>query len=365
MGRPAIIEEIEKYRGDPSSRQWDLPSWNHPLAQGVLPLFVTFEDHLFPVGTAFTVGRGVTFVVSAAHNIREAWKYERRLHHLLTATNLPRSISLKQAGISVLHQRPNGRGGVSFTIWPLETVEAAPPTDLVIGYPEFQAEFTAPANRLSFDLPPIGERVWSIGYCDFHYPKDGISLTAVREGDFDWNAEYGHKLRVVEGVVERIFVQKFAAGFVEGPCFAFSAAIAHAQSGGPVLSSDGAVIGVNAAGAESFFDRPMSIGSLLYPMLLSQLRFGVQMGPMRLNASHPLISLIAHGTILTDGSEKRVGLSPNDDGKLGVNPRVEIAMISNVHDDFAGFLDGKGPTVDKRPQAHFREITQEDSGPSQ
>src|SRR5260370_39375879 len=117
MRSQSVTIEIEKYRDDPSRRQWDLPPWGHPFSQGILPLFMTCEDHLFPVGTAFTIGRGVTFVMSAAHNIREAWKYEERLSHLLHARDMPKSVNLKHAGISVLHHRQNENGGISFTIW--------------------------------------------------------------------------------------------------------------------------------------------------------------------------------------------------------------------------------------------------------
>ena len=85
MHLQSVTIEIEKYRNDLSSRQWELPPWGHPISQGVFPLFITFEERLFPVATAFTIGRGVTFVVSAAHNIGEAWKYEGRLSHRLTA----------------------------------------------------------------------------------------------------------------------------------------------------------------------------------------------------------------------------------------------------------------------------------------
>src|ERR1051325_9644482 len=216
MQLQSVTIEVEKYRSDPSSRQWELPAWGHPFAQGILPLFITFEDHLFPVGTAFTIGRGVPFIVSAAHNIREAWKYEPRISHLLTARELPKSVDLKHAGISVLYQGANTNGGIDGTIWPLETVEGGPPTDVVFGFPKFQTNLPTLVNRLSFDLPPVGMKVWSIGYAGFEFPLHGIPLAAVRNGTFDWQHDYSHKLLVVEAIVERIFTQKFAAGFVEG-----------------------------------------------------------------------------------------------------------------------------------------------------
>jgi hypothetical protein len=365
MPSQSVLIEIEKYRSDSSSRRWELPAWEHPFGQGILPLFISFEDHLFPVGTAFTIGRGVTFLVSAAHNIREAWRYEGRLSHLLTAREIPESVALKQAGFSVLHHQPNGKGGITFLIWPMETVEGAPPTDVVIGYPQFQTEAATLVNRLSFDLPLIGEKVWSVGYCEFNFPKNGIPLAAVRAGSFDWEHEYGHKLVVVEGFVERIFTQRFASGFVEGACFTFDAEIAHAQSGGPVLSSEGIVRGINSAGASQFFDRPVSIASLLYPLLFMNLRFGAQLGIMRLNASRPLFDLITQGTIPTDGSEERAIIGQDAaSGRFYVNPRVEKSMSEYVHDDFAGFQSGRTATAEMRPGYRLRKVQRDEPGQS-
>jgi hypothetical protein len=179
-----VTIEIEKCRKSGTDRQWELPAWGHPLAQGVMPLFITFEDHLFPVGTAFTIGRGVAFAVSAGHNIYEALKREETLRHRLFRNDLPPSADLKRAGISLLYLRPKGDSEMSMGIWPLETVEGAPPSDLVIGYPQFHNGFATLVNRLSFDIPPIGEKVWSIGYTDMK-PNDGIPIADVRSGKFN------------------------------------------------------------------------------------------------------------------------------------------------------------------------------------
>ncbi len=365
MHSQSVTIEIEKYRNDPSSEQWELPAWGHPISQGVLPLFITFEDHLVPAGTAFTIGRGVAFVVSAGHNIREAFKKEERLRHLLSSRELPESLDLRHAGISVLYHRPNENGGISLTIWPLETVAAAPPTDVVFGFPEFQTNFPTLVHRLSFDLPPIGEKVWSIGYADFKFPPDGIPLEKVRNGTFDWKGDYSHKLLVVEGFVERIFTQKFAAGFIEGACFTFDAEISHGQSGGPVLSSEGVVCGINSAGASDFFARPASIASLLYPLLFIKLHFGATMGPVRMNGVRPLIDLIGQGFIPTDGSEERVGIGTDQaDGSFVVHPQADKATSDYVHDDFRGFQEGRKATKETRPAFRLRKVAQQnENGP--
>jgi hypothetical protein len=341
----SVTIEIEKYRTDVHSREWELPAWGHPIAQGVFPLLISYNDHLFPIGTAFSIGRGVPFIVSAAHNIYEAWKYEPRLAHRALPRELPESIDLKHAGLSISYHRVDDGGRIRFSVWPLETVAGAPPTDVVFGSLKFRTDCPMLVHPLSFDLPTIGEKVWSIGYSAFTFPKNGIPLAAVRRGSFDWQNEYSHKLMVVEGVVQRIFIQRFAAGFVEGPCLTIDAEIAHAQSGGPVLSPDGLVRGVSSAGATEFFNSPTSIASLLYPTLFSELRFGASIGPVRINASRTLVDLIGQGIIKTDGSEERVGIQQDAiTGAPSVNPRAPKAMSDFIFDDFAGFQNTKAAT---------------------
>ena len=80
-----------------------------------------------------------------------------------------------------------------------------------------------------------------------------------------------------------------ATGYIEGPCFAFDAEIRHGMSGGPLFSPSGVVRGVNSAGVSQFFGEPMSLGSLLHPMLSIRLKFGAQLGPLRINADHRVI----------------------------------------------------------------------------
>ena len=215
---------------------------------------------------------------------------------------------------------------------------------------------------MSFDLPSIGEKVWSLGCAEFKFPSDGISVAEIRNGSFDWHHDYAHKLIVVEGIVERIFTQRFMPGFLEGACFTFDAEIAHAQSGGPVLSCDGLVRGINSAGATLYFDRPVSIASLLYPFLFIELRFGVSMGPVRMNAVRQLVDLIGQGMIPTDGSEERIGIGKKHmDGSFAVFPRADTAMRSYIHDDFSAYQEGRTATPEVGPVFRLRMANQQNS----
>jgi len=105
------------------------------------------------------------------------------------------------------------------------------------------------------------------------------------------------------------------------------------------------VCGVNSAGADGFFNAPMSLGSLLYPMLTRPLRFGAELGPLTLNATRLMLDLIAHGTLKTDGSEQHIALTIDDvTGDLIAHPRCRIDDKSFIHDDFAGFQSGQTST---------------------
>ena len=92
-----------------------------------------------------------------------------------------------------------------------------------------------------------------------------------------------------------------------------------------------------------YFNEPMSLGSLFYPMLTRSLHFGAKFGPLTLNASHTMLDLIAHGTLKTDRSEQSVAFTQDEQtGDVIAHPRGLIADREFTHDDFAAFQNGKG-----------------------
>jgi len=321
-----------------------------------MPLFLEVAQRLIPVGTAFTIGRGVGFAISAAHNLQEVLKYEQRLGHLQTAQSLPKAIALKEVGLYLLCQgcKDESNTTIEITLLPLETFDGAPPTDVVFGFPQFQTELPFLALRVSFDPPPHGEKVWAIGYTEFKYPEGGIDLDQVRAGRFDWFNDYGHLFRVVEGRVDRIFTQRLAAGYVGGPCFTFDAEIFHGQSGGPVMNEAGLVRGVNSATATNFFNRPTTVASMLYPLLLTSIRSGVDLAPgFRMNSVQPILNWVTQGIITTDGSEEHVSIRPvGESFAIGCRTPVEVAEF--VHDDFLSFQEGRKATVETNEYFQLR-----------
>ncbi|MGE0769783.1 MAG: hypothetical protein AB7L90_25370 [Hyphomicrobiaceae bacterium] len=298
---------------------------------------VTIDDHLFPIGTAFTVGKTVRFLLTAEHTIAEAIKHEPVLDRLRTEGRLPAQADIKRAQLCVLYQRKGADDSIEFMIWPIEHVNGAPPTDVVFAYPKFVEGFPTLATPLSFGLPSHGARVFSVGYVVEKVPADGISLAEVKAGRFDWRQDYSHRLCVVEGVVERIFTQRFARGFVDGPCFLFDQEIDHGLSGGPVFTMDGFVCGVNTAGAALYFDAGKSLASLLYPLLPIHLKASAQVGGLHLQFERPLLEYIASGSIRTDGSEQHLGIHHEQDGSFIVSPRCTPELLPYCHDDFSGF----------------------------
>lgn len=210
---------------------------------------------------------------------------------------------------------------------------------------------------LSFDIPMRNERLWSIGYTAFKYPKDGIPMKEVVDGKFNWQRDYGHKLRVVEAKVKRIFCQKFANGFVGGPCFSISREIFHGQSGGPTINPEGFVKGINSAGASTFFQEPVSLISLLYPLLLHPIRFGAQSGPVRINAKQTFLDQISNGFIRTDGSEENLHLDELEHPKGPIiGGRFPKKMKPFVHDDFQSFQKGLTATTITGPVFRLRKV---------
>lgn len=367
-----VTLNFRDHRNDPSLRVWDLPQWGHDASMMVMPLFISVNERMIPVGSAFSIGSGLGFVMTASHNIMEAVSHDSRFDGARTAGHLSGSINLSNVGLSVLHQRTNAPGNLQLSFLPLRSIEGAPPTDIVVGFAEVPDGTPSLSVPLSFAIPERGDTVWSLGYCDFKYPDGGIPIEAVRNGTFDWLNDYSHCLRVVEATVEAAFTSQFATGFLDGPCFAFDDTITHGMSGGPVLSETGYLVGLNSAGANTFFERPMSIASMLYPLLLTNVRFGRTFGPLTMNAIRPFFELIGQGIIRTDGSEERIGITDlNDEGLRGIHATAPIDA-SAIFENFAAYRDDRrAPSVDTptyhlacRPAVEMNRVGPSDPSPA-
>lgn len=338
------VIDLYEYRLDPTARTWDLPPWGHVLSKGTVPLFLRSGRKLKPVGTAYWLGGGAPFIMTALHCVTEALREDPRYERLFANGLLPEKIDLRDAAFYILHQDDCTTDGGRVSLIPLTSVNAGPPGDVAFGFPQFEEGRLTWALPISFDPPRIGSKVWSLGYTSIE-PADGISLDDLQAGAFNWARDYRHRFVVTEGTVTSIFTQRFATGFTNGPCFAFDNAIARGQSGGPIITQDGRLVGLNSASADSFFNRQMSLGSMFYPLLLTPLKASVSIGPpngrLTMNMHLPLIDLIARGAIKSDGSETHVALHETSEGdRYAIGPRVPREDQSNTHADFQSMQDG-------------------------
>lgn len=317
------------------------------MSFGVLPLFYSFDGVLYPLGSAFTVGRKIQLIITAKHNIEQSIKREPKLsRHLYTGDEPPEEASVNRVGLWVLHHYQHDEG-ITFTLRPLEFLNGAPPTDVMFGFPKFSEQIMSLAGRLTFNPPKPGDLVQCFGYTNSSH-SEGIDLESVLSGNFNWYKDYSHKFQVNEGCVQNIFTQRFASGHVGGPCFTIDNPIDHGQSGGPVMLKESNLIcGVNSAAFDS--DSPFSISSLLFPLIGMKIQVGISFdaeNKFRLNAKIPLIHLITQDAIPTDRSEQDLILKW-EDGRSA--PLVSVKLPTEhkdaYFDDYPSMQAGKQPSL--------------------
>jgi hypothetical protein len=317
---------------------WELPFWGNPLAAGIFPLCAVAEERFFPLGTAFVIGRqGI--VASAMHNIDEALTYQRAGNTLAQMLQLPSHYTMKEVGLSLLHHLQDGQR-MQVNFWPLESGNPAPPSDLFFGSAIFQTSFGYLALSLSPAVPRIGSRVICVGYEQMEFPGNGIPVTDIQSGKFDWETQTKIKLRAVEGTVKAIFVPRFSLGFVNASCILLDCNVGHGQSGGPVFNENGYVCGVISAGTERYFGIPGSLISLLHPVLMNEIDFGADIGGVRINARHPMLALIRNGSISTDGTEQ-LSTAERDGSGWRVDPLIRREDASFVYPSVQAYLAGR------------------------
>lgn len=330
---------------------WELPPWHTYWGRFVYPLLVANEQRrLFPLGTAFAFSR-LGHVLTARHSVEEGL----RKHHpngeqfvrkgLQAARN---GGTLEYTHLAILSQGPNPKlGDVTLDLRPFSSIHAAPPTDLLIGnilHDESDALVPTIHPLITFAPPRIGETVRCIGYSDMNVPEGGLPIDDVRERRINPYEAYSHRLFVAEGRVTNIFAERLTNGFVEGPCFTIDVGVPQGMSGGPILRSDGAVCGVVYSGANLFFESPTAVGSLLYPIFLLRLSFGVSManGRFLMRATErPVSELVATQAIRTDGAEEEQLHFSHEDAGVRVGPAFYKEDTAFIFEDLRAYQEGR------------------------
>lgn len=355
--QPSIRSLLEAYRPKDVT-SWDLPPWGDTLSYGVYPLLIAVEDHFVPIGTAFCISN-IGVVITATHNIEEALKLDRQFHLLSQLNDLDGAdnFKFKDIGLSLLHvQVDDNKVQVNFR--PLESGSIVRPTDVMFGFQKFKPGIPCLPLRISFTAPRIGSKVICLGYTETKLPNSSISAAALRSGEIkDWFAHYQHRFCAIEGQVTKIFTQSFAP--CKGPCFAINAEVPHGLSGGPVFNEDGNVCGVASLGANDLHGHPIFLVSILYPTLMTEIKWGFSMGPLQMNVSDRLLDLIAKGNVQTDGSEEIVPLTLNGES-IKVGLPIYKDDNSYVFDDRYGLEENKLATKETKEVYRFRRGTPND-----
>lgn len=279
--------------------------------------------------------------MTAAHNLWEAVRLDRRGSQVRRSLDQPMRIDLADVGLTVLWQQSTEEGGRQL-LWPLETAHVPLPTDVALSTAVFQDTHPYVSLPISFSLPTPGDRVLCMGCLD----ADAGDYT-FSQGDFEAGRtleRYSPQIHVTEAQVSHVFTHHFAKGFVDGPCFVVDANLPHGMSGGPVLNEEGFVCGVVTAGAAEILGTSSSIVSLLYPLFTATVRLGVQLGPVRIDGIRVLYDLIGDGFVRTDGSETLVSLQP-DDGDILVGIQGPPGSSAHVFDNFQSFQEGLPPST--------------------
>jgi hypothetical protein len=104
------------------------------------------------------------------------------------------------------------------------------------------------------------------------------------------------------------------------------------------------IVGINSCDASIRFDRPATLSSMLYPLLLSNINFGATLGDgsfiVNMKATRPLIDLAMQRAISSDGSEEHVAVHRSEEGDgFAVGPRILAEDRDFVHEDFQGYHD--------------------------
>jgi len=314
------------------SNPWDLPTWGGEFGAGIMPLFIEVHGNLEPIGTAFMLGGHL--VATAAHCINEGLK--RAYPDWENRFTPGESFDIENIKFWVLHHFPlEEHDQVRVSLWPLEHIQCAPPTDVVIASLRWDEETPMLSSRLTFEPPSTGTDIFAIGCCDFNFPKGGIPIEIAKKNEFNWARDFSYRLLAAVGPAKANFTQKFAKGFGDGPACLAECPTVHGMSGGPVITSSGDTFGVISSSANFIGG---SVFAHLYPLLAISVSVTARPASnIAMKMSAPFIQLVEQGLIKSDGSHGRHRLVGAENG-IRVDPRVHKTHTTSFFEDIHAFL---------------------------
>lgn len=230
---------------------------------------------------------------------------------------------------------------VQLTLMPVTQAVGFPPTDAMVMVMAEDPPIPMLNQRLGFEFPRIGQTVFNIGFASSGATSVGITRGDMESGKFDWDAAFQATLSVAEGRVTRLFPSGHSS-FLKAPCFEFDGPMAPGMSGGPIMTEDGLIIGINSADA-SLFQGPgemgTSLGSPLSPLLFGTTKIPLIRGPLTISFELGIFDLIGHGAIATDGSEETVWFDRDSYGQLLLCSRVDRDDLSASYESLAQALE--------------------------
>lgn len=256
-----------------SNDSWLVQPWGSPVGLIVLPLFREMNGYIERIGSAVEVG-GSEFCLSALHCFTDGL-IDRFGRPLDLGEQRSGSIDNENCSYFVVRCYPYGDGTANVRPAKCKYVSAVHPTDVVGIAPEFEPGLRTLDQIMTFGIPERGDKVWSIGYTK----PEGLEDQKFDVHDFT-NAvsrgAYKHELEVSQGEILDVFTDDFIPSFGRGPCFTFTGELRSGKSGGAIIHQrSNRIIGINSASATAFYDRPMSIGAFLHPIISAPFRLDV------------------------------------------------------------------------------------------
>jgi S1-C subfamily serine protease len=127
-----------------------------------------------------------------------------------------------------------------------------------------------PQPFIDTDCPRAGDRCAALGYSEFELSADGGLGWAETKPELEFN------FRSCRGLVEQVFPRRRDASMITFPCFQFDTIDRPGMSGGPVVNSDGNVIGIVSSGYDTGPSYAVLIAMLAELKVETSLEVGVE-----------------------------------------------------------------------------------------